>query len=990
MNKRILIHTIAVLLCAASTLLADVREGLVAYWPLDIATNGASMITPDVVAGNNMNGPTKDSSTALVAGKFGNAVTFAGSVSDYLFFTNAPGVDTGLPVSKAGSWTYSMWVNGAANQGTFITYFVESDSIDNDGRFHPSANTTVGFTNTSRYNIKGVNNVQYVDFSGSTNASLDGTWHHMAWTYELSALSNQFKVYVDGQLDYMQTVALPQTLPMNQVAIGALVRTSVAFPFTGAVDDVALWSRALSQAEINEVRTNSITQPVPAFAPTVTVNPIGATNLYPGDSWTLSAAATGTRPFAYQWLKNGTNYPGANASSLALSSMTTNDSGQYRLVITNAGGSATSLVAQITVNDFASPNLTNGMVAYWPLDSIIGVKTPDLVSAYDMTLINMAGGTNLVPGKWGSALSFDKTSSQYTRRAHAVGEALPANSVSNFTVSFWAKAPAAAGGWAFAEGNTAGGNPAFALGMNASDSRFYWLTRNAAGTLFAGYSVASVWDDNWHHIAWVQRVVGSTIKAQLYIDGALDAATLSTPFPLGVNNSALGAYYRTSPTLPITGLVDEVAVWQRALSPAEITALQTSYITNPPSRVEPLVINSFKSDLPAVTQGDSTPLRWDVPSTVGQVVIDPLGDLTAKTIGGSGSTNVSPSKTTAYVLTATRTTPAYGTEIVKSTNVVGVVGGVATNWSLLDNFDFYSPGGLASNGWWTDVGTVGGPTTVSVVTPTNCNRLVKTLTTASGAYLKLNALTVNSNQSRTLFFRMIPTATDTGATRNYVGITDRPGNFQYQYTGGNIGPALYPTINDAALAPDGTNWLFAARDIPYSPLTYATNVLEVGAIYNVWIDITNVFIGDRVFPDNYDKFTVYLQKEGDAGRTVLFTNFTSDRDLVFDDLLTGGQPTDPLTRIYLCGNRTDYSALFDDFYLSKSGYNATVPRAAGYAGAAPTLSIQWNGSQWEIVFQGMLEEATAPNGTWSGVSGATSPYVVPLTGDKKFYRAVCY
>ncbi|MCU0788596.1 MAG: hypothetical protein MUC91_10475, partial [Verrucomicrobia bacterium] len=130
-------------------------------------------------------------------------------------------------------------------------------------------------------------------------------------------------------------------------------------------------------------------------------------------------------------------------------------------------------------------------------------------------------------------------------------------------------------------------------------------------------------------------------------------------------------------------------------------------------------------------------------------------------------------------------------------------------------------------------------------------------------------------------------------------------------------------------------------------------------------------------------------EEGDVGRTAVFTNFTSDRDLQFFDGLTGGLPTDPLTRIYLGGNSTTDSALFDDFYLSKSGYNPTIPRAFGYAGAGTKLTLQWSGSQWELVFEGALEEAPSINGPWSSITGAVSPHAISTTGTQKFYRAVC-
>jgi hypothetical protein len=73
----------------------------------------------------------------------------------------------------------------------------------------------------------------------------------------------------------------------------------------------------------------------------------------------------------------------------------------------------------------------------------------------------------------------------------------------------------------------------------------------------------TVWDDNWHHIVWVQHDAGGTPKAKLYIDGAPDAAILNPAYPVTPNNTALGAYARTTPNVFYTGLVDEVAIWER-------------------------------------------------------------------------------------------------------------------------------------------------------------------------------------------------------------------------------------------------------------------------------------------------------------------------------------------------------------------------------------------------------------------------------------------
>jgi Concanavalin A-like lectin/glucanases superfamily/Immunoglobulin domain len=837
----------------------------------------------------------------------------------------------------------------------------------------------------TRYFIRDINGTVKDQIVGA-KPTLDGTWHHVAYTYD--ANTGEFLVYVDGQLDGTNTFTYAKNLASwDQVAIGALVRNNVGVPFYGMVDDVALWARVLSQGEVQDVMTNSITTPVnPIYAPVVTVQPGGAT-LYAGDNFALSAGVYGSRPLYYQWTKDGTNYPGATAATLPLSNVTTDETGAYRLVVTNATSiSVTSAVAQVTVNGYAAPDLTNGIVAYWPLDTITGVKTPDLVSAYDMTV---AGTTlpSVVPGKWGNALSLSAANSQFARYLANPGDALPIYSKSNFTVSFWVKAPYnSAGGWAFSESSTLSTSPAFCTGIkdNTTSTGIDTFVRDnngqPSGTHVFNASPV-VWDDTWHNVVWVQHDAGGTPVAQVYVDGAF-SLNPAPRYPVTPNNTALGCFGRATPSQFLTGLIDEVVIWERPLSSAEIAMLPNVYITNPPVRIQPLAINSFKSDLPAVASADSTVLRWDVPASADSVAIDQVGDVTGLTVSGVGFTSVTPASTTAYVLTATRNTAAFGTEVVKATNVVGVVSGVAADWSLLDNFDFYSPGSLGAYGWWVDVG---GGNSVSVVT-NSYNRMVKTLTSASGAYLPLKGLTVNSNQSATLYFRMIPAGSPADVLRQYLGITDRPGNFPYQYTGGNIGPAVQPTVNDPSQNPG--DWLLAARNIPYEPLTFATNVLQVGAAYSVWIDVTNVFIGDRAFPNNYDVFSVYIQKEGDMGRTPLFTNFVSDRDLLADDPLTGGLPTDPLTRVYLCGSSDTDSALFDDFYLSKSGYNSTIPRAAGYAGPAPTLSIQWNGSQWEIVFEGKLEEASSITGKWTEVSGASSPHPIMATGTPDFYRAV--
>ena len=85
-----------------------------------------------------------------------------------------------------------------------------------------------------------------------------------------------------------------------------------------------------------------------ASAPVVSAQPVSAT-VYTGDTATFSVTATGTA-LGYQWQKNGVAIPGATSVSFTTPSVTYADSGsQYTVVVSNAGGNATSSPATLAL-----------------------------------------------------------------------------------------------------------------------------------------------------------------------------------------------------------------------------------------------------------------------------------------------------------------------------------------------------------------------------------------------------------------------------------------------------------------------------------------------------------------------------------------------------------------------------------------------------------------------------------------------------------------
>jgi len=471
------------------------------------------------------------------------------------------------------------------------------------------------------------------------------------------------------------------------------------------------------------------------------------------------------------------------------------------------------------------------------------------------------------------------------------------------------------------------------------------------------------------------------MKAQLWVDGVVDTVLITPVRPLTANATAIGGILRASASAWFTGLIDEVAVWNRALSPDEIGILQTTFITNPPSRLQPLAINRFKADLPAVAAGGSTVLRWDVSKDATQVAIEPLGDVTGETSVGIGSKPVTLAQAITYVLTVKR-----GADVLTATTSVAVVEGVAAGWTLLDNFDQYPDGNLFANGYWNDVQGA----SASVVT-VNGNPAVRNRVGGGIVYLNLRDLTVLESQARTLFFRVIAGADNASGATNIVGLTDKSQrSFGDEYM--NIGPVLYAAAHTNDVIAATTNaWYLGARysyqgNNVSNPVDFPGPALESGVVYNVWIDVANVPLGELFLSDS---FTVYLQKEGETTRTAIFQDYASDRDPFYVDAVLGGMLPN-LDKLVLIGNSATYNATFDDFYLSTGGYNATVPRPYGNSSLPPgPLSIQRAGAQLEIRWtNGTLQQAASLGGAWSDVSGnPTSPYVFAPAGSAMFYRA---
>ncbi len=268
-------------------------------------------------------------------------------------------------------------------------------------------------------------------------------------------------------------------------------------------------------------------------------------------------------------------------------------------------------IAEVRDNGLGSvfSPLGNGLVSYWPLDEVQGTKTPDLVNGYDMELNNLTAD-DLVDGQSGKAMAFDNARQTLLSRVHEAGEDLPANQHDSWTLSLWAQLDGNGQNdlRIFSEGNTEDSNPLFNLGTHngGASGQLDVFIRNGNGgwpTVGHIYSEQEPFDGSWHHIVWVEDGGARSI----YVDGNLDSLEIEArpeegEFP--VNNTTIGGILRASASHWVTGNLDEVAIWKRALSADEISEVNSNGL----SSVFPALARGLVSHWPLdEVQGTKTP-----------------------------------------------------------------------------------------------------------------------------------------------------------------------------------------------------------------------------------------------------------------------------------------------------------------------------------------------------------------------------------------------
>lgn len=223
------------------------------------------------------------------------------------------------------------------------------------------------------------------------------------------------------------------------------------------------------------------------------------------------------------------------------------------------------------------------LAAQWHLNEVVGATpetagtTPDS-SGYGLDASAIA--TTIDPaGRFGSAFSFNGES-----QVRVSGS--PTLEPAGVTVVAWVKRSDTPGPFRYivAKGGRGCGLSSYALYTGADGGLQFYVSDGASASLSPA-AAPGVWDGAWHAVAGTFD--GQTVR--LYVDGLQvgDGTAASAPLRYGLDSDALliGQYplqVQCALNSHYTGDIDEVRVYDRALSVTEVTRLQTAAGSTPP------------------------------------------------------------------------------------------------------------------------------------------------------------------------------------------------------------------------------------------------------------------------------------------------------------------------------------------------------------------------------------------------------------------------
>jgi hypothetical protein len=810
------------------------------------------------------------------------------------------------------------------------------------------------------------------------------------WVYNASGLfsTNTYPGYTNniqhtnGQFNGFTSIG---TDPNNTAATNRI--------FSGYIDEVAVFKTTLPLTEIYSLYKKALHQG--SFPPIIATEPVPQA-LLAGRTAHYSVSASGD-PFlalTYQWrknggnLSNGGNISGANTPNLTASNVPLSDNGAtYDVVVANAAGSTNSFSAALTVvaSNSSPAAYEAALRAVNPLNYWRFNEGPSSSYAYDYWGGNIATNDNAMSGQTGPRPldfpGFETTNAanSYDGMTSATETGLVGvnNNQTQFSIIGWFNMAAnqlpRIG--LFGQNDVTefgfhalGGDGLSQLGIWTPNGGAAYLAQSLI-TVGQWYFAAGVGDGTNLNLYLFTTNGSGGFRVWLSTTAAATTNYGSSQFPFNIGGDGV---LDANPTNWFNGLIDEVALFHRALSPGELSTLFAAAIgvsALPPQittqPVSSTIYAGRTAQFGAVAIG-SIPLTYQWRSN-GVPIVN----------GGNVSGTATPTLTIANVTGAN----AAGYDLVVTNSAGSVTSSVATLSVITPTPGGYEAGVIANNPiayyrlnetngttafdyWGGHPGTYGSASLFNVPGPQppayigfEANNTANQSASGNAASGVTNNFgTLNTNMASFTMW-LYPTAAQdnfTGLEQNRGG--SNPGGFGYTsgylgYTWNNNSAATYGATWSQNLVPPLNQWSFVALVVT------PTNA--------------NVYMTDPANPGNLLSATT-----SPGGPANVVESHGGTWQIGVD--VTGG------TRTFI--GTIDEVAIFDHILTPSQLSQLNVAGAYGLA----NLTITYNGSNIIVSWaHGSLQEAPTPVGPWTA-NPATSPYTVPAGSAAKCYRVILH
>ena len=389
----------------------------------------------------------------------------------------------------------------------------------------------------------------------------DNNWHHVAGVYDGAAIL----IYIDGRLDYSRPASGSITTNDYPLRIGSNAELANV-NWQGAIDEVRLYDRALSAAEVAEIgggflaKANAPINNATVSSANVTLSWLSgyqslSHDVYFGsEAATVENATTASPEYKGNQILTNTNYP--------LGNLEREKTYYWRIDEIQNSTTYKGDLWNFTTQD---PNLRG----WWKFDETAGTIADDSsVYACDAVLINSPKWDQ---GRIGGCLYFNYES--WNQQRCEVSNESNFDITDQITIAGWIKV----NGWSRWSGYdtiVCKGNNSWKLFRNGSHDYHGPLNFTLSGVSpSVGVSVYGVEDNIWHHIGAVYD--GTEIR--LYVDGILRNSVPASGNIITNNSKVSIATNIENLTHQYRGRIDDLRIYDRALSIVEIAHIAQAY-----------------------------------------------------------------------------------------------------------------------------------------------------------------------------------------------------------------------------------------------------------------------------------------------------------------------------------------------------------------------------------------------------------------------------